>query len=325
MTDRPLVTVYDPLSWDHGWSYQIEDEALRSHGVDLKVPANADERDELARVAEIVISSSLVRFDTDVIASLESCIGILCYSSGMDAVDLAAARAAGISVANVQANTVEVAEHAMALLLAMHRRIPWMADAAAAGRWDLREFPEIWDIPRLAGRVAGIVGAGKVGRAVAERARGFGMKTIATYHSPPTDPERDLPHVGLDDLLATSDVIFLCASLNPDSRGIIDGRALSLVKPGMLLVNVARGGLVDEPALLDALESGRVAGAALDVRSPEPPLQPDGLGAHPNVIQTPHMAGASAQARAGLHEKGAEGALRLLADAGRIEWEPEEI
>jgi phosphoglycerate dehydrogenase-like enzyme len=318
VTDTPLVTIYDPLSWDYGWSYEVESDYLASHGVELRVPENPMQRDGLVGTADVVISSSLVRIDEAVIASLSKCVGILCYSAGMDAVDIEAARRSGIAVANVQANTVEVADHAVALLLSLWRRIPQMSDAARSGRWDLRDYPEVWAIPRLAGKVAGIIGAGRIGRAIAARMRGFDVTTIATYNTPPKAEPSGLPHVPLEELLASADIIFLSAPLNPQSMRMIDSRNLSRVKQGSVLVNIARGGLVDEAALLEALQSGRLAGAALDVRSPEPPGQPDTLASHPKVLQTPHMAGISSQSLIDLHVKAAEGVLDLLIDAQRL-------
>lgn len=312
------MTVYDPLTWNHYWSYEVEERILASYGIDFAVPSNPEERDRLASAADVVVSSSLINIDAELIRSFANCVGILCYSSGMDAVDVEEAQHAGIRVSNVRANTTDVAEHALALLLALRRRILPMTAAAESGRWDLREFPEVWSIPRLEGQVAGIIGAGKVGQAIAARTRAFGMSTIACYHSPPDVPSSDLPHVELGQLMSSSDAIIVCASLNPDSAGLIDARALSLLKPGAVLVNVARGGLVDERALVAALDSGRLAGAALDVRDPEPPASDDPLRGRPNVIQTPHMAGASAQARADLHQLAARGIIDLLENTNRL-------
>lgn len=314
----PVVTILDPLTWTHGWSYDVERDLLAQRGVKLAVPSDLEERDRLVTSADVVISSSLVQVDGDLIATFDRCVGILCYSAGMDAVDIGAAKAAGVAVSNVNPGTDDVADHAMALVLAVHRLILPMTSATEAGKWDLREYPEIWKTPRLSGQVMGVVGAGRIGRAVAVRARAFGMHTVATYHIPPTDPDPTLPHVDLDELMERSDTIVLCASLTPDSRRMIDDAALSRVKPGSMLVNVGRGGLIDEDALERALEDGRLRAAALDVRDPEPPEQPDRFAGRDDVIQTPHMAGASRRARSSIHELAAQAVIRLLEDSGRL-------
>ncbi len=317
-SELPVATILDPLTWSYGWSYEIERSILSEHGVDLVVPHDEEHRDALVARADVVVASSLLYVNSRLIASFKRCIGILCYSSGKDQVDAEAAGKAGIAVANVQANTMEVAEHAMALLLALRRRLVLMAAAADSGEWDLRRFPEIWEIPRLHGQTVGIVGAGKVGREVAHRARAFGMRTVAHYHRRPAVADPLLPHLELEDLMAESDNVVLCASLNPDSMKMIDRQTLAVAKPGAVLVNIARGSLVDEEALVAALDSGRLAGAALDVRDPEPPEEGDPLSGRHNVIQTPHMAGASSGALDDLHRLAAHQILRLLREAGRL-------
>ena len=317
-SEPPVATILDPLTWSHGWSYEIERSILAAHGVDLIVPEDEEHRDTLVARADVVVSSSLVQVDSRLIAGFKRCVGILCYSSGKDQVDAEAARKAGIAVTNVQANTKEVAEHAMALLLALRRRLVPMAAAAASGEWDLRRFPEVWEIPRLHGQTVGIIGAGRVGREVAIRARAFGMRTVAHHHYPPAAADPLLPHMELSDLMAESDNVILCASLNADSIRMINHETLSAIKPGAVLINIARGSLVDEEALVDALDSGRLAGAALDVRDPEPPERRDLLSGRNNVIQTPHMAGASASALDDLHQLAAKKILHLLKDAGRL-------
>ncbi len=317
-SESPVATILDPLTWSYDWSYEIERSILAEHGVKLIVPEDEEHRDTLVARADVVVSSSLVHIDSRLIASFKRCVGIVCYSSGMDQVDAEAARRAGIAVTNVQANTMEVAEHAMALLLALRRRLVPMAAAADSGEWDLRLFPEIWDIPRLHGQTVGIIGAGRVGREVAQRARAFGMRTVAHYHLRPAAADPLLPHLELQDLMAASDNVVVCASLNPDSLRMINRQTLSAVKPGAVLVNIARGSLVDEEALLDALNSGRLAGAALDVRDPEPPDGSDPLSGRSDVIQTPHMAGASAGALDDLHRLAARQVIHLLKEAGRL-------
>ena len=322
MTAIPTVTILDPLSWDHGWSYQVEQELLAARGVRLVVPADRAERDIQVRLADVIVVSGLDGVDADLIATFERCRGIVCYSAGLDAVDVNAAHQAGISVTGIHANTIDVAEHAFALLLAIRRRIVPMTRAAEEGRWHLATLPEVWEIPRLAGGTLGIVGAGRIGRAVARRARAFDVTTIANYHRPPTDPDPLLPSVSLHDLMSSSDSIVVCASLTPDSRQLIDAAALAVVKPGAVLVNVGRGAIIDEAALIDALDDGRLAGVALDVRDPEPPRSDDPLRSRDDVIQTPHMAGASRAVLDEVHLAVTDEILRVLDEGGLLPTSP---
>jgi D-3-phosphoglycerate dehydrogenase len=171
----------------------------------------------------------------------------------------------------------------------------------------------------LRGKTLGIVGAGRIGRGVARRARGFGLRTIAAdpFVEPGTDPELEI--LPLPEVLAQADALVLCAALTSESRHLIDRAALALVRPGMVLVNVARGGLVDESALAAALAEGRVGAAALDVRDPEPPRPAsDPLAGFDNVILTPHMAATSQEAVEDLHRMAAEISLELLRAGGRL-------
>lgn len=314
MVKRPLVTVVDPLTWSHGWSYAAEDEILSAAGIDLRIPSDEADRDRLIAIADGVISSSLITIDESWIARMERCRVILCYSAGMDAVDAEAAAAAGILIGNVNASTDDVADHTMMLLLAAQRRLGAMMEATAAGQWDLTAIPELGSIRRLRGQVLGIVGTGLIGRATAVRARAFGFRTIGTRRRLDEDVDSELPIVSLDELCRTSDAIAVCASLSDESRQMIGRRQFELMKPGMIFVNAARGGLVDEAALIEALDSGRVAVAGLDVRDPEPPVTVnDRLASRTDVISTPHMAAASEGSRADLHRLAAENIIAMLA------------
>lgn len=316
---RPLVTFVDPLTWSRTFSYDVEQSILAAAGVDLEVPDDEDERDRLLPIADVVISSGTMRVDAERIESMQNCVAIQCYSVGMDAVDQAAATAKGIEVANVNASTADVADHTLALVLAAQRRLPAMLAATDARQWTLRALSEPWEIRRLGGQVFGIVGAGRIGRLVATRAQAFGFETIAVDPIPPDPPVPGLALVTLDELLRRSDVIAVCASLTDESRRFFDADFFGRTKPGVLFVNTARGGLVDENALADALDSGQVGLAALDVREQEPPLaEADRLTGHPRVLQTPHMAAMSTQSRDDIHPMVAESVLTLLRRAGRL-------
>ncbi len=317
---RPLVTFVDPLTWSRDFSYEIEEAALDAAGVTLVVPRDEADRDRIAPRADVMISSGTVKVDARMIRSLERCVGIQCYSVGRDAVDLAAASAAGIRVANVNASTADVADHTMALLLAMERRLLPMVEATRSGEWVLRNLPAAWEIRRLEGQTLGIVGTGRIGRALAQRARAFGFDTIGHDRCPPDPPEPGLEMVGLHEVFARSDAIAICASLEDDSRRLIDEHVLAHTKPGALFINCARGGLVDEAALAAALDDGRIRLAALDVRDPEPPdPENDLLGGRDDVIQTPHMAAMSDRTRIDVHHLVAASVLDMLRSAGRLD------
>jgi phosphoglycerate dehydrogenase-like enzyme len=314
----PQVLLFDPITWIHDWSYEEERTALAALGVDLVIPPDREARDRDLAEADVVVVSSIDRLTATHVERLQRCVGILCYSAGMDAVDLEAAGRANIAVTNIRAGTVDVADHAMTLLLAAWRRLPAMISEARAGIWDLEQHPEFRAIPRLDGSTLGILGAGPIGRAVAARARAFGLRTIATYRRP-EGAEPDLPHVPLDRLVAESGALVLTASLNPSTRGIVDRRLLAGARPGLILVNVGRGALVVERDLADALDAGIVAVAALDVRDPEPPDPDDDvLTGRPDVIQTPHSAGVSAEALSSLHRLAAVEIEGLLRQGGRL-------
>ncbi len=314
---RPRVVVFDPIPG--GWSFESDAELLGRRGVDLIVPPDPEAAEVAIRSADAVIVTGVRRLDAARIASLERSVGILCYSIGMDKVDGAAAADRGIPVRNVPDYcTDEVSDHALTLLLAAQRRLLPIANTTAGGEWPLRDRSQLASIRRLRGQTLGIAGAGRTGRLVARKARGFGFRTIAhdPFVSDPGDPDLEL--VGLDELLRRADAIVICAALAPSAAPLISREALEQVRPGLILVNVARGGHVDEDALAEALEDGRVAVAALDVRATEPPSKPDPLAGLSNVIQTPHVAASSREAVEDLHRLAAQYVLGLLEDAGRI-------
>ncbi len=309
--------VFDPIPGD--WSFDAEAGVLADRGVDLAVPADDAAADAAIRGADAVIVTGVRRLDADRIASLERCAGILCYSIGMDKVDSTAAGAARIPVRNVPDYcTDEVTDHALTLLLAAQRRLLPIATATALGEWPLRDRTQIAGIHRLRGQTLGIAGAGRTGRLVARKARGFGFRTIAYDPFIDATGDDELELADFDELLARSDAIVICAALSPGAPPLISRAALERSRWGLILVNVARGGHIDELALADALRDGRVAVAALDVRASEPPTQPDPLIGLPNVILTPHVAASSREAAQDLHRLAAGYVLGLLEDAGRI-------
>jgi D-3-phosphoglycerate dehydrogenase len=269
--------------------------------------------------ADVVFTSSPLRAD-DIAGLGGNCVGILCYSVGMDYVDAAAAKARGIPVWNCPtSNNEEVSDHAMLLILATQRRFLPLANAAAQGEWDIYEWPLLGQIHRIRSRTVGIIGLGRIGHLVAQKLHGFRPTVIAydPFIDGTRDPEVEL--VSLDELAARSDIVVSCAALTDTSRGIINADFLSKTKPGVLIVNVSRGGIVDEAALVAALDSGHVAYAGLDVRSPEPPVAgSDHITGRDDVVLTQHIAASSQESIAGLHVEAAEQIIKLLREAGRL-------
>jgi D-3-phosphoglycerate dehydrogenase len=218
--------------------------------------------------------------------------------AGLDNVDTATARARGITVVNApDSNTVSVAELTVGLIVASMRHLTAAAGSLRDGEWRRSDFAGA----ELAGRTLGILGYGRIGRQVARRLAAFDMRILV--HDPYAHPTGDgVRATGLDELLATSDIVTLHLPKTPETAGLIGARELSLMKPTAHLVNTARGGIVDETALVQALREGRLAGAALDVFATEPPGSSP-LPALPNVLALPHLGAGTrdAQLRAG-HE-----------------------
>jgi D-3-phosphoglycerate dehydrogenase len=214
---------------------------------------------------------------------------------GVDNVDIPAATAKGIIVMNTPfGNSITTAEHAISLMLALARQIP-MADASTqAGKWEKNKFMGV----EITGKTLGVIGCGNIGAIVADRAQGLRMKVIA--YDPFLSPERardlGVEKVEIEELLRRSDFITLHTPLTEKTKNIIDARAIEAMKPGVRIVNCARGGLVDEVALRAALDGNKVAGAAFDVFTIEPATE-NPLFGHPNVVCTPHLGAATTEAQ----------------------------
>jgi D-3-phosphoglycerate dehydrogenase / 2-oxoglutarate reductase len=214
---------------------------------------------------------------------------------GVDNIDLQAAAAQGVIVVNTpQASTTAVAEHTLALMLALARSIPRADLAMKAGEWIKKDLEGI----ELSGKVLGLIGVGHIGHAVSQRAVAFGIRVMGFDPLLPSETlrQRGVEPVSLGELYARSDFISIHVPLTAETRGMVDAQALRQMKPGIRIICTARGGLIDESALLAALEAGQVAGAALDVYSVEPPGATS-LVLHPNVIATPHISAQTAEAQ----------------------------
>jgi D-3-phosphoglycerate dehydrogenase len=260
-------------------------------------PATPAEMIAAARDADALLISSREPVGREVIAALERCKVIARYAVGLDHIDLDAAAEHGIVVTHYPMYcTDEVADHALALLLALNRRIVQLDRDLHEGAWVRAEHHMDrmlrGPIPPLRETTVGVVGLGRIGTEVVKRLLPFGVRAIAAdpYLAADEIRTRRAEPVSLDELLATSDVVTLHCPLTPETRQLIDARAFALMNPGALLVNTARGPIVDLDAASAALERGQLGGAALDVLYPEPLPLDSPLYLHPNVILTPHAA-----------------------------------
>lgn len=215
---------------------------------------------------------------------------------GVDNIDVDAATRRGIVVLHTPVgNANAAAEHTIALLLALARWLPQAAMAVRAGRWERQAFVGT----EVRGTVLGIIGFGRIGRLVAQKAQGLGMQTLACDPLVPATVARDLgvTLLPLPDLLRQADYLTLHTPLTVQTRHLLDDTAFTLMRPGVRLINCARGGLIDEAALAQALAQGHVAGAALDVLAQEPPAADHPLLRLPNVLCTPHLGAQTTQAQ----------------------------
>lgn len=278
------------LSWD----------VLRQFG-DVTVYDRTDEADVIERIAgaDIVIGNK-TRISAEAMASDSALKYITILATGYDVVDVAAAREHGIPVSNVPSyGTDAVAQFAIALLLEICHHVAHHSETVHAGRWESCPDWCYWDYPliELAGKTMGIIGFGRIGQQTGRIAKAMGMHILATG-SRPTDSGRKIAdYVELDELLARSDVIALHCPLFPSTRGIINRENIAKMKDGVILINNSRGPLVDEQALADALNSGKVYAAGLDVVSTEPIRGDNPLLKAKNCLITPHISWAPKEAR----------------------------
>ncbi|MCB1684808.1 MAG: C-terminal binding protein [Pseudomonadales bacterium] len=280
--------------------YALELEALAPVAsiVEVEAPSPAAFGAAAAQ-ADALITSWGIQIDADVISRLERCVVIGVGSVGVDMVDVEAATAAGIVVTNVPDVFIEeVADHALMLLLAAGRRTRIMDTMARSGDW-YKGRPLLNHVPRLMGQTLGLLAFGNVARCTAKRARGFGLQVIAhdPYVSEMAIGEAGVEPVSFDELLQRSDYLSVHAPLNSETRHLLDAQAFARMKPGAVVVNTARGGIINEADLIEALRSGHLGAAGLDVLEQEPPAPDNPLFSMSNVILTPHVASATTRMR----------------------------
>jgi D-3-phosphoglycerate dehydrogenase / 2-oxoglutarate reductase len=304
-------------------SYPVEPETaeLQKAGVVLTQIEGQQPSEIIAAAADcdalLVVSSKI---PAEVINAMPRCRIIARLGAGTDKIDIEAATAAGIVVSNVPDFCLnEQAEHTLMLLLAYARRLPYMTRAMRIGEWTARNHQ---DVHRIAGRTLGLVGFGASAQAVAERARPFGLKLLAWTRSP--DKYREIAHRlsvelrDLDPLLRESDFISIHLPLNPETTHLLNERRIGFMKSNAVLINTARGAIVDEAALVVALKEKRIGGAALDVFEgidvfalPGTPAQHELLKLD-NVILTPHCAGSSVESTHESRRRGAASVVDVL-------------
>jgi len=246
--------------------------------------------------ADALFVRSAVKVNADVLAKAPKLRVIGRAGVGVDNVDLPAATAAGVLVMNTPGgNAVAVAEHTLGLMLCMARSIPQASASTKSGKWEKKKFTG----SELRGKTLGILGLGYIGQEVVKRARGFEMKIIASdpYANPQIAAGLGVSLVSLNELYAQSDYITLHVAITQETNGMLNDAAFAKMKTGVRIVNCARGELVDGQALARAIQSGKVAGAAIDVFETEPPPAGDPLLALETVLATPHIGGSTGEAQ----------------------------
>ncbi|HKS85339.1 MAG TPA: C-terminal binding protein [Pseudolabrys sp.] len=271
----------------------------------------ADDILAVAKDADAILVT-YAKLTRDILMQLSRCRAIGRFGLGVDNIDLATAKEKGIAVNYVPDYCIrEVSDHAMALLLALIRKIPLSNKLVQSGRW---EMPAVVPIRRIEGTVLGLVGFGHIPRLVAPKAQAFGIKVIAfdPFAKAEVFKAAGVDGVDFDTLLKTSDYISVHAPLLPATRGMMNADAFAKMKKGAYIVNTARGPLIDEAALIAALDSGQVGGAGLDVVAAEPLAKDSPLLGRDNVIISPHTAFYSIEALNELQTKCATDVARVL-------------
>jgi D-3-phosphoglycerate dehydrogenase len=306
---RPIIAVTDSV-------FPSLDPAMKALArVDpemrMSKSTGADDILTVARDADAILVT-YAKLPAELLAQLTRCKAIGRFGLGVDNIDVPAAAARGIVVTYVPDYCMqEVSDHAMALLLALARKVPFSNKLVQAGRW---EMPAVAPLRRLEGQVLGLIGFGHIPRALAPKAKAFGLRVITydPYVSKDALAAAGVEGVSFDDLLARSDFISVHAPLLPATRGLVNAAAFAKMKKGALIVNTARGPLIDEQALIAALDSGHLGGAALDVVATEPLPKDSPLIGRDNVILTPHTAFYSVEALEELQTKCATDVARVL-------------
>ena len=264
--------------------------------VDITPEISYEELKEKVRDYDVLVVRSRTKVTKEIIDAGEKLKVVGRAGAGIDNIDVEAAKEKGVKVLNTpEAPAIAVAELTIGLLLSLARQIPRADSSMKDGRWAKKEFRG-W---QLNGKTLGVVGLGHIGEKVARLAKAFGMKILITKRTPPSPEilkELEAEFVSLDELLRRSDVISLHVPLTPQTYHMIGEREIQLMKDGAFIINTSRGAVVDEEALFNALKSGKLGGAALDVYEMEPPKDYS-LMKLPNVVCTPHIGAQTVEAQ----------------------------
>lgn len=305
--NSPLVAILGTRFRD----FAIEEAALAPLGATIvSDPGGSPEAIfSAAADADVVLAGSAPKFTDEVLAGLR-CRGIVRYGVGTDSIDLDAARARGIAVARVSDyGTEAVAFHAVAAACALVRRLPEADRAVRSGSWG---FAGLRPLHLPSSLTAGVVGFGRIGRQAATYLQGLGFSVCAFDEYVDVPAESGVRTVDLKTLLETSDVVLLHAPGNPDGSPLLDAEALARMRPGSVLVNTARGTLIDIPALVTGLAAGTPGHAALDVYPQEPTEPTVFAGVEDKLLLTPHMAWYTDESEEDMRQKTVDEAIRLL-------------
>jgi D-3-phosphoglycerate dehydrogenase len=291
----------------------IEEEILKQAQAQPVLAPDTDERTLVRAAADCsAIMTCWAQTTAEVMDACKECRIVARYGIGLDNIDVAHCTKQGIPVTNVPDYCVgEVADHTLALLLALARKISFSDSQIKAGRYDRQAG---YPMNRLSDKTLGIIGFGKIGREVARRAQAFGIKVVVHSRSLTAvkAAEQHVRSVPLEVLLSQSDFISLHLPLSKDTSHLLGKNEFDIMKSGTFLINTARGGLIDHDALLEALNSGQLRSAALDVTDPEPLSHDHPLVVHERVIQTPHAAFVSEESVAELRTRTAKEVVRAL-------------
>lgn len=306
---RPLIAVTDSVFPSLEPAFAV----LKRLDPEVRLAQGTREEDILAvaRDADAVLVT-YAKLPRGLLRQFKRCKVIGRFGLGVDNIDIQTAAELGIVVTYVPDYCLqEVSDHAMALILALARKVPFANALVQSGRW---EMPAVVPLRRLEGQTLGLVGFGNIPRRVAPKARAFGFNVVASDPYAPAEIMRGLGvrPVRFEELLAVSDYVSIHAPLTPETRGLFNADTFGKMKQGACLINTARGPLINEPALIAALDSGNLGGAALDVVASEPLASDSPLLGRPNVILTPHTAFYSVEALEELQNKCASDVARVL-------------
>lgn len=285
------VLVLDPISEDG-----IK-ELLNHPNYDVDINTGLSEAEILEIVGDYhaLIVRSQTTITEEIIQHARPLKVIARAGVGIDNIDIDAATKYGVIVINApDGNTISATEHTLAMMLALTRQIPAAHKQLSEGVWNRKAYKGT----EMYGKTLGIIGVGKIGFGVARRARSFGMKIVAfdPYLSDEKAKEADIEKLEIDEIARHADFLTVHTPLTPQTKGIVGKEFFDMAKPGLKIVNVARGGIIDEVALLEALDAGKISGAALDVFENEPPTNHELLG-HPQIVVTPHLGASTIEAQ----------------------------